>query len=361
MPERVQAMSQHLFEQLLANGGPEQKTIIFCRRDSHADAVAIAMNNLYSRWCSENNRQRLDTYAFKCTASVSGNDFLPDLRGSSRSHFIATTVDLLSTGVDVPVVRNIVFFKYVESPIAFYQMVGRGTRLDPPTNKLMFRVYDYTNASRLFGKGFISKWTPKKGGGGPPPPPPDPPIEVGGIEIHVSDAGRFVLMQVDGKAMPVTVEEYKQRLAAKLVEEAASVDAFRRIWIDPQQRHELMKRLPDNGNAPIVVQRLEEMKDYDLYDLLAELGYGLAARSRAERADAFTYKHAEWLKHLPAETANTLQAIAVQFSRAGTEGLESPEIFQTPDVAHAGGLKALKAIGSAADVLHEAKERIFAA
>ena len=57
--------------------------------------------------------------------------------------------------MDVPVVRNIVFFKYVRSPIAFYQMVGRGTRLDPPSGKLMFRVYDYTNATRLFGEEFL--------------------------------------------------------------------------------------------------------------------------------------------------------------------------------------------------------------
>lgn len=51
--------------------------------------------------------------------------------------------------MDVPRVRNIVFFKYVRSPIAFYQMIGRGTRLYPPDGKLMFRVYDYTNATRL--------------------------------------------------------------------------------------------------------------------------------------------------------------------------------------------------------------------
>jgi len=98
-------------------------------------------------------KRRLEPYAFKCTASVSGSEYLADLRGAPRSHFIATTVDLLTTGVDVPVVRNIVFFRYVRSPIAFYQMVGRGTRLDAPTNKLMFRVYDYTNATRCSGRG----------------------------------------------------------------------------------------------------------------------------------------------------------------------------------------------------------------
>lgn len=101
---------------------------------------ATALSNLYADWCAKNGRLRLDPYAFKCTASVGGSDYIADLRGGSRHHFVATTVDLLTTGVDVPVVRNIVFFKYVRSPIAFYQMVGRGTRLDAPSGKLMFRV-----------------------------------------------------------------------------------------------------------------------------------------------------------------------------------------------------------------------------
>jgi len=145
-------MCADLFELLVKTGGPEQKTIIFCAGDNHADQVAIAMNNLYEKWCHEVDAAPMRPYAFKCTAASSGNDQLPDLRGASRSHFIATTVDLLTTGVDVPVVQNIVFFKYVKSPIAFYQMVGRGTRLHPPSGKLMFRVYDYTNARRLFGQ-----------------------------------------------------------------------------------------------------------------------------------------------------------------------------------------------------------------
>jgi type I restriction enzyme R subunit len=129
LPDRVLAMSADLFHYLLDTGGAEQKAIIFCLRDRHADDVAIAMNNLYAHWCAANDRPRLDPYAFKCTSSVGGAQHLADLRGASRSHFIATTVDLLTTGVDVPAVRNIVFFKYVRSPIAFYQMVGRGTRL----------------------------------------------------------------------------------------------------------------------------------------------------------------------------------------------------------------------------------------
>lgn len=365
LPDRVIAMCGDLFKYLLASGSPEQKTIIFCVRDRHAQDVANEMNNLYARWCAENNRPRLEPYAFKCTASVGGSEYLADLRGASRSHFIATTVDLLSTGVDVPVVRNIVFFKYVRSPIAFYQMVGRGTRLHPPTNKLMFRVYDYTNATRLFGEAFVSKpREPRERPEGPGPEPPPPPtvIQVEGFDVHVTDAGRYIVTTVDGRAMPVTVEEYKERLAQKLVEEAATLEDFRKRWIVPTDRRELLGRLPDAGRSPLLVRSLEDMEDYDLYDVLAELGYGMVPRTRPERTEAFNYKHATWLDSLPSETAATLKALASQFARAGTDGLENPQIFQTPEVVRAGGLAALKALGKPPyETLHETKERMFAA
>lgn len=360
LPDRVKTMAKDLFTHLLDSGGPEQKTIIFCARDHHADAVAVAMNNLYAKWCTQNGKPRLEPYAFKCTASVSGSEYLADLRGAPRSHFVATTVDLLTTGVDVPVVRNVVFFKYVRSPIAFYQMVGRGTRLDAPTNKLMFRVYDYTNATRLFGKNFITKPSPPRERGEPGPLPP-PPIQVEGFDVHISDAGRYIVTTVDGRAMPVTVEEYKERLAAKLVEEAPSLDTFRARWIVPRDRRELLARLPDGARSAALVQQLEAMTEYDLYDVLADLGYGLNPRTRSDRADAFAYKHAAWLASLPDEARATLKALASQFARAGTEGLENPEVFQTPEVVRAGGLTALRAIGKPAEVLHETKERMFAA
>ena len=109
------------------------------------------------------------------------------------------------------------------------------------------------------------------------------------------------------------------------------------------------------------MRQLEDMDDYDLYDVLAELGYGLAPRTRTERAEAFAYKHADWLAGLPAPTAATLKALAVQFARAGTDGLENPRIFETPEVVRAGGLTALKTLGRPADILRETKARMFAA
>jgi type I restriction enzyme R subunit len=362
-PDRVLAMCQDLFQYLLDTGGPEQKTIIFCARDRHADEVAVCMNNLYAQWCAEHGKQPLDFYAFKCTAAASGNDQLPDLRGSSRSHFIATTVDLLTTGVDVPCIRNIVFFKYLKSPISFYQMVGRGTRVDAATGKLMFRVYDYTDATRLFGEEFITK-PPSQGAGGgfpPPPPPPEPTISVEGFEVHVTDGGRFIVAQVDGKAMPLPVEEYKAKLAGRLVEQVATLQDFRSRWVDPSMRQELLHSLIAAGYSPTLLQMVDEKGEYDLYDVLAELGWGMRPRTRHDRALAFTYKHEDWLDALPSTTAATIKSIATQIERGGTASLENPHIFQTPEVKAAGGLAALQAAGIPAELLRETKARMFAA
>lgn len=362
MPERVAAMCRHLFDQLQATGGPEQKTIVFCRRDRHADEVAAALNNLYADWCLRHGRPRAEPYAFKCTAASGGNEYLADLRGASRRFYIATTVDLLTTGVDVPCVRNIVFFKYVRSPIAFYQMVGRGTRLYAPDSKLMFRVLDYTDATRLFGQEFVDKHRPpvdrkRKVVEGPS----ERILTVEGFQVRVTDAGRYIVTEEDGKAMPVTVEEYKERLAARLVEEAPTLKTFRAVWIMPPRRRDLIAHLPDGGRSAGMVRALENMTAYDLYDVLAELGYGMAPKTRGERADAFAYKQEDWLKKMPAATAAVIQAIAGQFTKAGTEGLENPDVFATPEVVGAGGLEALKALGRPSEVLLETKERMFEA
>lgn len=103
------------------------------------------------------------------------------------------------------------------------------------------------------------------------------------------------------------------------------------------------------------------MDAFDLYDVLAELGYGLDPRTRIGRVDAFGYKHQDWLADLPPETAKTLRALTRQFGRAGTDELENPEVFRTPEVVGAGGLKALRLFGSPAEILHETKQRLFAA
>lgn len=380
LPDRVKAMCRDLFEQMMGNAihrspagtplGARQKTIIFCVSDRHADLVAAEMNNLFASWCAQAREERFDPYAFKCTASVGGNDFIPDFRGSARTHFVATTVELLSTGVDIKPVRNVAFFKYVASPIAFYQMIGRGTRIDEPTGKLVFSIYDYTGATRLFGEAFLSKArsaTQADTAGGhdsdptTPPPPQEPTVWVEGFTPIVNDLGRFVGATVDGKLMPVPLEDYQRGLAASLVSDCPTLGEFRERWVEPPNRQELLENLVRAGYSPQVVRLLEDMGDYDLFDVLAELGYGVCPRTRADRAVAFRYKHEEWLRGLPPRTRAVVLAVADQFAKGGTEDLENVYIFQTPEISEAGGIQALAEGGDPAVIIHATKERIFAA
>ncbi|MCL5986304.1 MAG: DEAD/DEAH box helicase family protein [Actinobacteria bacterium] len=363
LPDRVRAWCKDLFDMFLRTGDPHQKTVIFCVRDTHADAVAAELNNIYADWCARNGHNRLDPYAFKCTASVGGSQYIADLRGSALSHFVATTVDLITTGVDVPILRNVVFFKYVKSPIAFHQMMGRGSRIHLPTNKLMFRVFDYTNATRLLGKEFKSSPLPTRESVEPDVEKErkEKIIRVEGFVVHINPAGTYIVTKVKDKTGMLTIEEYKQMLSQSLVKEAVTLDELRGIWIDPEKRKKLIEKLPDDGYGLRMIRELMQRSDYDLYDILAEIGYGVDPKSRMERASALEYKHSNWLKSPPLTASKTLNALAKQFVIGGTEELENPYVFSAPDVIKAGGLEALRIIGESKDIVEEMKKRLFAA
>lgn len=358
LPDRVKAWCKDLFDMMLKTGGPHQKTVIFCARDTHADAVANEMNNLYSEWCIKNKQKRLDPYAFKCTASVGGSDYIADLRGSERSHFIATTVDLITTGVDVPILQNVVFFKFVNSPISFQQMLGRGARIHLPTNKLMFRVYDYTNATRLLGKEIKVRRAPETGSG--KGGEKEKVIVVEGFSVHINPAGTYIVTNVEGRLGMVTIEEYRQMIASHLTKEIRNIDDFRDCWIDPQRRKELIQSLPDDGRGIRLLRELTLKQSYDLYDVLAEIGYGMLPKTRSERVTALQYKHGDWFKDLPSKTSLTLMSLAKQFERGGTDELENPHIFNAPEVFKSGGLNSLKILGEPKDIIQETKRRLFA-
>ncbi|MDR2124419.1 MAG: hypothetical protein LBP38_05475 [Desulfovibrio sp.] len=360
LPDRIISMCADLFNYLIQTGTPEQKTIIFCVRDIHAEIVTAEMNNLYSAWCAANGLRKANNYAFRCTAEAKGGQYIADMKGSNVDYFVAATVDLLSTGVDIPAVRNIVFFRYMKSPISFHQMVGRGTRF--AENKLMFTIYDYTDATRLFGEDFLSKV--------PTPPKPseggealDPPVIVraDGFEAVVTNAGRYVVTEENGQAKRVTVEEYKQGLARQLVASTATLDEFREKWINPTERRALLQELVYGGYSPEIVRQVEGMTDFDLYDVLIDVAWGAAPQKREIRAFSFSYKQRSWLDALPERTKAVVLAIAAQFGREGTEALENKELFSVAAIAAAGGLAALKLAGEPSKVIYETKFRLLAA
>ena len=139
------------------------------------------------------------------------------------------------------------------------------------------------------------------------------------------------------------------------------LDNFRTRRIDPLSRRELINGLVASGYPPTVIRQVDEKEEYDLYDVLAELGWDLNPRTRYDRSQAFQYKHEDWIDGLPSKAANTIRAIAGQFATGGTDALENPRIFQVPVVRDAGGMVALQQAGVPQKLFIETKRRMFAA
>ncbi len=116
------------------------KTIIFAYNHRHAQMIVDCFHEMYPDY-SDNTCQLVDY-------SVSYGDDLVIQFEENPEFRIAVSVDMLDTGVDVPEVLNLVFFKKVRSKIKFVQMIGRGTRLceniyGPGKNKTGFQIFDY--------------------------------------------------------------------------------------------------------------------------------------------------------------------------------------------------------------------------
>lgn len=369
---RTPAMCEDLFRLLCANGGPEQKVIIFCNREIHADRVAMQMNNLYARWCKEHKQTPKDHYAFKCMGGPNnGADMIEPMRGSGQRAFIACTVDLLEAGVDIERLNAVVFFRYLQSPIKFYQMVGRGTRIHEETQKYKFWLYDYTDVTNLFGTDFITKPPRPRGGGDggddggiivdPPWPPPEPPsvAEMGGHYVTVTPQGRFILTSRDGRDTPIPVDEYRREVIQRVVSEAHNLDEFRQLWIETQKRRSLINHLLGDNFSPEVIREIDQMTDFDLYDFFGHHGYHARALKRTERGNLYISGNAGWFGGMDAKAATVLKGLGHQFSQGGTEALETPALWEVPEIKLAGGLVALKKIGQPVAVMHEAKGRLF--
>lgn len=366
LPERIRAMCGDLFERLCRHGGPEQKVIIFCTRDAHADRVAMEMQNLYADWCKRNFKPPKDKYAFKCTAE-GGSELIEQMRGSGERCFIACTVDLLATGVDIERLNAVVFFRYLESAITFYQMVGRGTRIDEPTQKYKFWLYDYTGVTRQFGTDFLSK--PRKprqkpeggdgGGGGDPPEPIPLPEARHGDPVQMVNEERFIVQYRDGREVLVPLEDYKRGMIERVLAEAANLHDFRALWIEHKTRHALLAHLLGERYDPDTVRELLDMTAFDHYDLIAHFGYRERALRRREREAAYLAQHAAWFAQADERAAIVLRALGLQFGAGGTEALDSPELWRVPAIARVGGFAALRSLGAPAEVLREAKQRLF--
>lgn len=141
--DTVDKVLQYLMEHghKVEGGDRLAKTIIFARNHDHATFIEERFNHHYPHYSGKFARI-IDHYA------TYPQSILDDFSQKDKDPHIAISVDMLDTGIDVPEVANLVFFKPVYSKIKFWQMIGRGTRLcedlhGPGDNKQDFRVFDF--------------------------------------------------------------------------------------------------------------------------------------------------------------------------------------------------------------------------
>ncbi|OTG96020.1 restriction endonuclease subunit R [Acinetobacter sp. ANC 4654] len=149
--DTVDKMLKHLMENgIKVEGGDVLgKTIIFAVNQKHAEFIAERFNLSYPQY--NGKFARIITHATKYAQSVIDDFSKKDLAEPQ----IAISVDMLDTGIDVPEVVNLVFFKAIRSKVKFMQMIGRGTRLcenlfAPESNKSEFYIFDYCSNFEYF-------------------------------------------------------------------------------------------------------------------------------------------------------------------------------------------------------------------
>lgn len=124
------------------------KTIIFARNSLHAQAVVKRFQVLFPEYGGDFIKQ-ID-YSIKYCDSL-----IDDFSTKEKMPQIAVSVDMLDTGIDIPEILNLVFFKKVRSYAKFWQMIGRGTRLCPDLlgegiDKARFLIFDFCNNFEYF-------------------------------------------------------------------------------------------------------------------------------------------------------------------------------------------------------------------
>ena len=137
-----------------ATGQVPGKTIIFARNHQHAMLLRQLFDEMYPQYGGK-FCQVIDNYDPRAEQLI--DDFKG--KGTNDELTIAISVDMLDTGIDIPEILNLVFAKPVKSPVKFWQMIGRGTRLcpdifGPSQDKGVFRIFDHWVNFARFGMGY---------------------------------------------------------------------------------------------------------------------------------------------------------------------------------------------------------------
>lgn len=314
------------------------KTIIFCDDIDHAERMRVAIVNAAGRIAVDNPK-----YVMRITGdSAEGKAELDNfIDPESKFPVIATTSELLSTGVDAKTCKLIVLDKNISSMTSFKQIVGRGTRIHEEQNKFFFTIMDFKKATELFkdpdfdGEPVVI-YEPGYGDDPVPPDPEpgddegkggidDPPgvykVRVSGVEVKIL-AKRVEYLSENGQLVTESYRDYSRKY---IREEFASLDVFIKKWHEAKKKEAIIKELEEYG---IELSKLaqEVGKDYGDFDLICHIAYDQPPLTRKERAN--NVRKRNYFTKYGEQAREVLESLLVKYADEGITTIESPKVLK---------------------------------
>lgn len=364
--ERTELVARTITD-YLKRTNPMDKTIVFCNDIDHAERMRRALVNLNPEQVKKN-----DKYVMKITGDDEiGKAQLDNFINPKKPYpVIATTSELMTTGVDAKTCKLVVLDQNIQSMTKFKQIIGRGTRIDERYGKLWFTILDFKKATELFADerfdGIPEKvmdTTPEDiadpesdfeekleeisehdeeqvtGVDEPPAPPyqvtdtddvgPLPEedekkirkFHVNGVAVGVI-AQRVQYYDADGKLVTESFKDYTRKT---LLKEYASLNDFTRKWQDADRKETIIHELEQQG---IIWEVLAEEvgKDLDPFDMLCHVVYGQPPLTRKERAENVR-KRNYFTKYSEAAQA-VLDNLLDKYADAGVQEIESIQVLK---------------------------------
>ena len=400
IPERTRAFAYHLLKHLFSTD-PLGKTIVFCVDQQHALDMAKYVNEAFAKYKERYKIEYNKIYAIRIT----GND--KDANGKyaflekfsdleSNEPIVVTTSKLLTTGIDVKTVKNIVIFRNIGSMVEFKQIIGRGTRtyehFDKHKEKLGFFILEYANFStQLFNdpewddvptaiidEGSIDIETETRSSNGNEENSDDidtevpsigvyeePPEEEGQIRYRMSEeflrgGVKMVAESVsftgpDGK--PLTPEKFVLFQSEVLKQHFSQLRDLNVIWLDNKNRREFIEEKAfDLGlNLDALHQVFFAkygMRDVDTLDVISSLIFGNDYMTKEERIAKSRSLNHRFYNGLP-DSAKPLVDDLIDVYRDSDfkPFLVSKELWQTPGIKKYGAIGDIQKIVGGADAL----------
>lgn len=332
--QRTKLVAKCVMELLRATD-PFSKTIIFCEDIDHAERMRVAITNAAGRLALDNPK-----YVMRITGdSKEGKDELDNfIDPEVMFPVIATTSELLTTGVDAKTCKLIVLDKTIKSMTTFKQIVGRGTRIEEEHGKYFFTVMDFKNATELFKDPDFDGDPVVIYEPGPEddPVPPDPSrdgddeedsdgghhkIRVGGVEVSIL-AKTVEYRDDDGKLVTESYRDYSRK---HIRNEYASLDDFIGKWTVTKKKKTIIQELEEYG---IELSKLAEEvgRDFSDFDLICHVAFDKPPLTRRERAD--NVKKRDYFTKYGEQVRAVLEALLDKYADEGVLTIESPNVLK---------------------------------